>query len=208
MKGELWKASFEQCRHATSEEQTAKELLAGELEALKEDKRTFRDMTGQGAPGDDDLLHREAERFDRFSGGVKSERPGQRPRNEDGRDVEIPEDSELEYEPSEEEREGDPFPDQPPRAPDRTTESEPEPVPVQKGWMEVLLLTKRRGGLCKAVRKDEPSTNMWYSLEGDKWTWEPEVWEEISKDLAIRQHNFPRKQLCNPVCTLLKFAEH
>ena len=37
MKGELWKASFEQCRHATSKEQIAKEILAGELEALKEE---------------------------------------------------------------------------------------------------------------------------------------------------------------------------
>ena len=56
MKGELWKASFEQCRHATSEEQIAKEMLAGELEALREElgrtstKRTFRDMTGEGPP--------------------------------------------------------------------------------------------------------------------------------------------------------------
>ena len=37
MKGELWKVSMEQCRPATSEEQLAKEMLSGELEALKEE---------------------------------------------------------------------------------------------------------------------------------------------------------------------------
>ncbi|CAE7818610.1 RE1 [Symbiodinium sp. CCMP2592] len=39
MRGELWKASSEQCRPATSEEQMAKELLAGELEALRQEFR-------------------------------------------------------------------------------------------------------------------------------------------------------------------------
>ena len=58
MKGELWKVSMEQCRAATSEEQFAKEMLSGELEALKEDlgrssvKRSYKDMTDEGAPLD------------------------------------------------------------------------------------------------------------------------------------------------------------
>ena len=56
MKGELWKVSQEQCRHATSEEQAAKEMLARELDALREElgrtslERTYRDMTGEGFP--------------------------------------------------------------------------------------------------------------------------------------------------------------
>ena len=61
MKGELWKVSMEQCRPATSEEQFAKEMLSGELEALKEElgrssvKRSYRDITGDEAPGDEPL---------------------------------------------------------------------------------------------------------------------------------------------------------
>ncbi|OLQ14984.1 hypothetical protein AK812_SmicGene847 [Symbiodinium microadriaticum] len=62
MKGELWKVSMEQCRAATSEEQFAKEMLSGELEALKEDlgrssvKRSYKDMTDEGAPLDPEEL--------------------------------------------------------------------------------------------------------------------------------------------------------
>ena len=110
MKGELWKANFEQCRHTTSEEQIAKELLAGELEALREElgatthKRTFRDMTGLGAPqADDDPLH-QAERFDSLGGG-----PAQRPRRDDGRDVEVPFDSELVRNPVKRSKDAIPF---------------------------------------------------------------------------------------------------
>ena len=76
-------------------------------------------MTGLGAPGDedDDALHQEAERFDSLDGGGSLQRPAQRQRRGDGRDVAIPEDSELDYESSEEEQEGDPVPEQPPHAP-------------------------------------------------------------------------------------------
>ncbi|CAE7227250.1 RE1 [Symbiodinium sp. CCMP2592] len=60
MRGELWKASAEQCRPATSEEQLAKEVVAGELEALREEfvrgqlKRPYKDISDGGLPDDDD----------------------------------------------------------------------------------------------------------------------------------------------------------
>ncbi|CAE7781262.1 ankrd29 [Symbiodinium sp. CCMP2456] len=244
MKGELWKLiSFEQRRHATSEEQIAKEILAGELEALKEElgrtthKRTFRDMTGLGAPGDedDDALHQEAERYDSLDGGGSLQRPAQRQRRGDGRDVAIPEDSELDYEPSEKEQEGDPVPEQPPHAPQpqnlrdgsvdmsrRTTESEPEPVPVQNEAMEhrpilgdpvetaqQVMRNERLDGnppgsapyeAARRIMQHRPEGrhHPYFAEKGDKWTWEPDVWEEVSNDIVIRQHNFPKKQLCNP----------
>ena len=207
-------------------------------------------MTGLGAPGDDEdeALHQGAERFDSLDGGGDLQRPAQRQRREDGRDVAIPEDSELDYEPSEEEQEGDPVPERPPNDPQpqdtrdgsvdmsrRTTESEPEPVPAQNEAVEQrpvlgdpvetarqVMRNERLDGNppgsapYEAARRimqhrpegrhhpyfaekvDEPSAKMWYSLEGDKWTWEPDVWEEVSNDIVIRQHNFPRRQLCNP----------
>ena len=60
MRGELWKASSEQCRPATSEEQLAKELLAGELETLRQEfvrnglKRSYKDICDGGFPDEDD----------------------------------------------------------------------------------------------------------------------------------------------------------
>ncbi|OLQ01608.1 putative transposon protein [Symbiodinium microadriaticum] len=232
MKGELWKASFEQCRHATSEEQVAKEILAGELEALKEElgrtthKRTFRDMTGMGTPRDeeDDDVHRGAERFDSLSGGGGSERPAQRQRRDDGVDVAIPEDSELDYEPSEEEPGGDPVPEdldfllkdlktlvaEPQSLSDpaetarqvmrneRLDGNPPGSAPYEAARRIMQHRPEGRHHPYFAEKLDEPSSSMWYSLEGDKWTWEPDVWEEVSQDIVIRQHNFPRQQLCNP----------
>ena len=59
MRGELWKASSEQCRPATSEEQMAKKLLAGELETLRQEfvrnglKRTYKDVCDGELPGDE-----------------------------------------------------------------------------------------------------------------------------------------------------------
>ena len=149
MKGELWKVSFEQCRHATSEEQIAKELLAGELEALREElgrsatKRTFRDMTGEGVPGED--VDGQEQPLRDLSDGLSSvERPAQRPRLRQASEVPIPEDdNELDYAPSE--------PDEPPAevpqaqqaqdepqvipqepAQRQRTESEPEPIPTPR----------------------------------------------------------------------------
>ncbi|CAE7544937.1 Top3a, partial [Symbiodinium necroappetens] len=144
MKGELWKVSQEQCRHATSEEQVAKEMLAGELEALREElgrtslKRTYRDMTGESHPPDEDEVSSH-----RHEGGVGVSqgdvRPSQRLRVGDPSQIPIPEDEELDYEPSYEDGEqGQQQPQgelpQPPQQPQeftRTrTESEPEPLPT------------------------------------------------------------------------------
>ncbi|OLP86861.1 Copia protein [Symbiodinium microadriaticum] len=141
MKGELWKVSQEQCRHATSEEQVAKEMLADELEALREElgrtslKRTYRDMTGESYPPEED------EFGPRLEEGVygpdhDDPRPARRPRMEDPSQVPIPEDEELDYEPSMEE--GEPAPPQPQEPPPQQpqtferarTESEPEPLPA------------------------------------------------------------------------------
>ena len=153
MKGELWKVSQEQCRHATSEEQVAKEMLAGELEALREElgrtslKRTYRDMTGEPCPPDED----EANGSHDDDRGVQGDlRPAQRVRLEDPSQVPIPEDEELDYEPSYEDGEqghqqlqegpaqpplqpqGEPpqHPQQPQEFVRARTESEPEPLPT------------------------------------------------------------------------------
>ena len=111
MRGELWKVSVEQCRHATSQEQMAKELLAGELEALKEElgrtaqKRTFKDMTREEFPpieGEDNSGGRDRE------GGVEwvpDDRPAQRRRVLSPEEIPVPQgdDDDLSefYEPSE-----------------------------------------------------------------------------------------------------------
>ncbi|CAE7437016.1 RE1 [Symbiodinium sp. CCMP2592] len=141
MKGELWKASFEQCRHATSEEQIAKEMLAGELEALREElsrtstKRTYRDMTGMGVP-EDDLDDDGGEARGGALGPVleEDERPAQRPRVEEAVNVPIPEDDdeELDYSPSE--VNDDPVGEAPqlPQSERQRTESEPEPLPTPR----------------------------------------------------------------------------
>ena len=165
MKGELWKVSFEQCRHATSEEQIAKELLAGELEALREElgrsatKRTFRDMTGEGAP-EEGMDGQEQPLRDLSDGPSSMERPAQRPRLREASEVPIPEDDdELDYAPSE--------PDEPqaetpqvPQAQDepqvlpqpaqrRRTESEPEPTPtprISEDTVQAVLWNERLDG--------------------------------------------------------------
>ena len=141
MKGELWKVSQEQCRHATSEEQVAKEMLADELETLREElgrtslKRTYRDMTGESYPPEEDEIG------PRLEEGVHGPdqgdpRPAQRPRMEDPSQVPIREDEELDYEPSmEDEEQVPPQPQEPPPQPPQTferarTESEPEPLPT------------------------------------------------------------------------------
>ena len=115
MKGELWKVSVEQCRHATSEEQMAKELLMGELEALREElgrdtqKRTYKDMTEEQGPAEDEDGENALERGLEW---VPGERPNQRQRILQPEEVPVPEDgreSVLSYQPSlgpEEEEEG------------------------------------------------------------------------------------------------------
>ena len=93
MKGELWKVSVEQCRHATSEEQMAKELLMGELEALREElgrdtqKRTYKDMTEEQGPADED---EDVFAPDRGLEWVAGERPNQRQRVPRLEDIPVP----------------------------------------------------------------------------------------------------------------------
>ena len=106
MKGELWKVSVEQCRHATSEEQMAKELLMGELEALREElgrdtqKRTYKDMTEEQGTADED---EDVFAPDRGLEWVPGERPNQRQRVLRPEDIPVPEGEEesvLSYQPS------------------------------------------------------------------------------------------------------------
>ena len=140
MKGELWKVSFEQCRHATSEEQIAKELLAGELEALREElgrraeKRTFRDMTDQGLPGEDDEVPEPGVPEPR--GDHVPEPPAVRQRVAGPHDVQSP-DNDTEYSPDMEDLEPNPPAPNPLPAQGESferarTESEPEPLPTPR----------------------------------------------------------------------------
>ena len=146
MKGELWKVSCEHCRHATSEEQLTKELLAGELEVLREElgrssqKRTYKDMTEEPGPPD------EEEEAVELRGGMDwhpEERAHQRPRLLP-EDVPVPEgpydEEELaQYEPSIDEsvQEQIPVP-QAGHSPTSTnvrqqsSEEEPEPAPSRQ----------------------------------------------------------------------------
>ena len=94
MKGELWKVSVEQCRRATSEEQMAKELLMGELEALREElgrdtqKRTYKDMTEEQGPVVEDEDERQQGQGLEW---VPGERAHQRQRVLRPEDVPVPE---------------------------------------------------------------------------------------------------------------------
>ena len=227
MKGELWKVSQEQCRHATSEEQIAKEMLAGELEALREElgrtslKRTYRDMTGESYPPDEEEANGNYD-----DGG--------------GAQVPIPEDEELDYEPSyEDEEQGQDVPAQHPQQPQgeppqhpqqpqefvrARAESEPEPLPtpqrtltpetaraVQRNeeldgnfrspsYRAVKELAKRRppSNPYFVESKGEKGQHGWVYFEKNKWEFEADQWEFVNPNVIIRRHYLPRDRLCNP----------
>ncbi|CAE7833764.1 RE2, partial [Symbiodinium necroappetens] len=148
MKGELWKVSMEQCRHATSEEQVSKEMLAGEMEALREElgqratKRTFRDMTGEATP-EEDLPQQDLSSYPSAPQQLAGEPAAARPRLDDPGRVPIP-DNEMDYSPDGEEQPHE-LPEgpeaQPPEARQferRRTESEPEPIPTPRNPMDPM----------------------------------------------------------------------
>ena len=169
MKGELWKVSVEQCRHATSEEQMAKELLMGELEALREElgrdtqKRTYKDMTEEPGPVEDEESVDVSERGLEW---IPGERPSQRQRVLRPEEVPVPEDggeSVLSYQPSlEGEEEGENTNEMPVAA--NTSEAssnlqptvgEPEPWPSPEPVMHPMAANANPSETAEVVMRNE-----------------------------------------------------
>ena len=169
MKGELWKVSVEQCRHATSEEQMAKELLMGELEALREElgrdtqTRTYKDMTEEPGPVEDEESVGVSERELEWIAG---ERPSQRQRVLRPEEVPVPEDggdSVLSYQPSLEGEEGGENTNEMPVAANTSeassnlqpTVGEPEPWPSPEPVMHPMAANANPSETAEVVMRNE-----------------------------------------------------
>ena len=222
MRGEL---SAEQCRPATSEEQLAKELLAGELEAFVRGqlKRSYKDISDGGLPDEDDDGD--------DPGGDLAPPPAQRQRVqfEDVCQIPVPEggDEELDYSPSEGGSGGISNVEE---EPEREVSTTPLELPQARNGVgldprtvETVQRNEQLDGNAPgtpsydAVRKllkhkpskpyyhearsmpESGSSQAWFSFEDNVgWVFESDVWEELGSDVMVRHHNLPRAQLCNP----------
>ena len=206
------------------EEQIAKELLAGELEALREElgrraeKRTFRDMTDQGLPDP-----AEAEPANEYG----SEPPAVRPRVAAPNEIDVPDDV-VEYSPDMEDLlPQQPPPPEPPLQPQGEsfervrTESEPEPLPTPRPLsdprtIETVMRNERMDGnsrgyeAMRRLSRHNPSepyftqvtvekdVRSWCYFEDGKWKREEDSWEFVNRNVIVRRHVLPRDHLCSP----------
>ncbi|CAE7762188.1 RE1, partial [Symbiodinium sp. CCMP2456] len=206
MKGELWKVSIEQCRPATSEEQFAKEMLAGELEALElgraSTKRSYKDMTeDEGKTGYPNLNHSDLDwkillryqfLLEKFRMKLKRRSGPQLDWKERWMSSECVDHWKDRFQcenPSlflpqvmRNERLDGNFPGSPPyEAARRLNRYRPQ---VQRPYF--------------VQKQGFDDGKAWFSLDENGWIWEKDCWEETSKELIVRHHVEPRDELCDP----------